>query len=103
VRKTVAIEEQATERKPVWELLPEEFPYEDKGCEMFPSCLHCLFPRCLEEEPRGKQRFSKRSRAEKMTELRKQGKTVGEIAGAFAVSMRTVQRALKMVGEGSQN
>jgi hypothetical protein len=47
-----------------WDLLPEEFPYEDKGCEIFPSCLNCPFPDCLEEEPWGKERFLKRRRAE---------------------------------------
>ena len=37
--------------KLLWDLLPEEFPYEDKGCELFPSCLNCPFPDCLKEEP----------------------------------------------------
>lgn len=91
------------ESKLKWDLLPEEFPYEDKGCELSSSCLNCPFPRCLEEEPRGKQRFSKRRRAERMTELRREGKSVPEIARIFKVSPRTVQRALKAVAAGSQN
>ena len=44
-------EERNMESKLVWDLLPEEFPYEDKGCELFPSCLNCPFPDCLKEEP----------------------------------------------------
>ncbi len=78
-----------------WDLLPEEFPYEDRGCEMAPSCLSCPFPRCLEDEPWGKQKFSKRRRAERMAELRREGKSASEIAGIFNVSERTVGRALK--------
>jgi len=80
-----------------WDLLPEEFPYEDRGCDMAPSCLSCPFPKCLEEEPWGKQKFSKRRRDERMVELRGEGKSVEEIAGMFGVSKRTVCRALKGV------
>ncbi len=79
----------------LWELLPEEFPYEDKGCEVFASCLNCPLPRCLEEEPWGKKRFLKAKRAERMKELRQQGKSIKEIARIFQVSPRTVQRWLK--------
>ena len=80
----------------MWDLLPEEFPYEDKGCELFASCLNCPFPNCLEEEPWGKKRFLKRRRAERMLELKREGKSVGEIARIFEVSPRTVQRWLKV-------
>ncbi len=85
------------ESKLKWDLLPEEFPYEDRGCELSASCLNCPFPRCLEEEPWGKQRFSKRRRAERMAELRNEGKSVDEIARIFEVSRKTVQRWLKAV------
>ena len=81
----------------LWDLLPEEFPYEDKGCELFSSCLNCPFPDCLEEEPWGKERFLKRRRAQRMLELRREGKSVKEIARIFEVSPRTVQRWLKTV------
>jgi DNA-binding transcriptional ArsR family regulator len=83
--------------KLLWDLLPEEFPYEDKGCELFSSCLNCPFPDCLEEEPWGKERFLKRRRAERMLELKREGKSVKEIARIFEVSPRTVQRWLKVV------
>jgi len=85
------------ESKLLWDLLPEEFPYEDKGCELFPSCLNCPFPNCIEEEPWGKERFLKSRRAERMRELKREGKSVKEIAGIFEVSPRTVQRWLKAV------
>ena len=82
----------------IWDLLPEEFPYQDKGCELFPSCLNCPFPSCLEEEPWGKERFLKVRRAQRMLKLRREGKSVKEIARIFEVSPRTVQRWLKAVG-----
>jgi DNA-binding transcriptional ArsR family regulator len=78
-------------------LLPEEFPYEDKGCELSSSCLNCPFPDCLVEQPWGKERFLKRRRAQRMLQLKKEGKTIREIARIFEVSPRTVQRWLKAV------
>jgi len=87
----------------LWDLLPEEFPYQDEGCELFPSCLNCPFPNCLEEEPWGKERFLKIRRAERMLELKREGKSVKEIARIFEVSPRTVQRWLKAVAsQGSK-
>ena len=83
----------------IWDLLPEEFPYEDKGCELFPSCLSCPFPDCLKEEPWGKERFLKHRRAERMMELKREGKSVKEIARIFEVSPRTVQRWSKVMEE----
>ena len=85
------------ESRLIWDLLPEEFPYEDRGCELFPSCLNCPFPNCVKEEPWGKERFLKRRRAERMMELKREGKSVTEIARIFEVSPRTVQRWLKVV------
>jgi hypothetical protein len=89
------------EERLMWELLPEEFPYEDRGCELFPSCLNCPFPHCIREEPWGKEKFLKRRRAERMMELKEEGKSVGEIARIFELSTRTVQRWLNTVKEES--
>ena len=88
-----------TPKELVWELLPEEFPYSDEGCELAASCLNCPFPCCIKEEPWGKERFLKRRRADRMLQLNKEGKSVNEIARIFEVSTRTVQRALKLVEE----
>jgi DNA-binding transcriptional ArsR family regulator len=87
------------ENKLIWDLLPERFPYEDKGCELFPSCLNCPFPECLKEEPWGKERFLKSRRAGRMLELKQGGKSIKEIARIFEVSPRTVQRWLKAVDD----
>ena len=81
------------------DLLPEDFPYEDQGCELFTSCLNCPFPYCLEEEPWGKERWLKKTRAKRMLALKNEGKSVTEIARIFEVSPRTVQRALKVASQ----
>jgi len=83
----------------IWDLLPEDFPYSDEGCELAPSCLNCPFPWCIKEEPWGKEKLLKRRRAERMLELKQEGKSLKEIARIFEVSTRTVQRALKVVRE----
>ena len=88
------------QQQSVWDLLPEEFPYIDEGCELSPSCLNCPFPRCVKEEPWGKEKFLKRRRAERMLELKNEGKSTAEIARIFEVSTRTVQRALKLLDNG---
>ena len=91
------------EQRLLWDSLPEEFPYEDKGCEFSPSCLNCPFPECLEEEPWGKEKFLKRRRAERMLELKREGKSIKEIARIFEVSPRTVQRWIKAIAnQGSK-
>ena len=76
------------------DLLPQDVRWRDEGCELFPSCLNCLRSRCIEEEPRGKQRLRSQARARRMVALRDQGKSVAEIAVLFGVCQRTVQRAL---------
>jgi DNA-binding transcriptional ArsR family regulator len=81
----------------LWDFLPEEFPYEDKGCELFASCLNCPFPDCLKEQPWGKERFLKHGRAQRMLELKQEGTSLKEIARIFDVTPRTVQRWLKAV------
>jgi len=89
------------ETQVLWDLLPEEFPYEDKGCELSPSCLNCPFVSCLEEEPWGKERFLKHRRAQRMLALKREGKSIKEIARIFGVSARTVQRWLKTLALGA--
>ena len=86
-----------------WDLLPEEFSYQDKGCELWPCCLACPFPHCVKEEPWGKEKFLKRRRAERMMKLKEEGKSVGEIARIFELSTRTVQRWLKVLEAGRES
>jgi len=78
------------------DLLPEYCRYRDGGCEFADSCLDCPFPKCIYDEPRGRQRWLKGSRDKDMTNLfSNQGKGVKELASMFGVSQRTVQRALE--------
>ena len=76
--------------------------WKDGGCDLHPACLECPLPRCIEEEPRGRQKRRLGSRAEAMKEMRSQGKNAREIAAAFRVSERTVQRAFCM-GNGKES
>lgn len=85
------------------DLLPEEFPYADEGCELFPSCLNCPFPTCIKEEPWGKERWLKLRTADRMMELKEEGKSTEEIARIFGVSIRTVQRWLKVMREARED
>ncbi len=77
--------------------LPPEFcHYRDEGCEFSPSCLSCRFPRCLYEEPRGRQRWVKGQRNREIARLFATGRwSARELAERFGLSQRTVQRALK--------
>jgi len=85
-----------------FDLPPEYCRYRDEGCDLADSCLNCPFPKCVYEEPGGKQRLLKRIRAREMTRLfTTRGKEVRELALMFDVSQRTVQRALKSALPGS--
>jgi len=81
------------------ETLPQDIAWRDEGCDLFPSCLSCPLPRCIEEEPRGKQKLRMLDRASKMAGLKQNGKSIEEIASAFEVSTRTVQRAIASIAE----
>jgi len=60
--------------------------------------LNCPFPKCLYDEPRGRQRWLKEMRNREINRLFSGGWGVGELAGMFGVSRRTIQRALKNNG-----
>ena len=68
--------------------------WKDTGCDLYPACLECPLPRCIEEEPRGRQRIRMDARTADMLEMRRRGGSVHEIAACYSVSVRTVQRAL---------
>jgi AraC-like DNA-binding protein len=86
--------EENTENEP--DLPPEYCRYRDEGCEFASSCLHCPFPQCLYDEPRGRQRWLKELRNREIAGLFSSGCWgVKEIASLFGLSQRTIQRALK--------
>ena len=83
-------------RRDELDLPPEHCHYRDEGCEFADSCLNCPFPKCIYDEPGGKQHWLKRQRDREMVRLfYVGGKRVKELALTFGVSQRTVQRTLK--------
>ncbi len=78
------------------DLPPEYCHYRDEGCDLADSCLNCPFPKCIYDQPRGRQRWLKRLRDREIVRLfNTEGKGVKELASMFGLSQRTVQRALK--------
>ena len=78
------------------DLPPEYCHYRDEGCEFADFCLNCPFPKCIYEQPRGRQQWLKGLRDREMVRLfTTGGRGVKELALRFGVSQRTVQRALK--------
>jgi hypothetical protein len=78
------------------DLPPEYCHYRDEGCEFADSCLSCPLPKCIYDQPGGRQRWLKRQRNREIVKLfRTGGKGVKELALMFGVSQRTVQRTLK--------
>ena len=81
------------------DLRPEYCRYRDEGCEYAGSCLNCPFPRCIYDEPRGRQRWLQELRDREINRLSQSGRKVRELADQFDVSERTVQRAIKEKGK----
>ena len=78
------------------DLPPEYCHYRDEGCEFADSCLNCPLPKCIYEEPGGRQHWLKRQRDRQIVRLFTiEGKGVKELALMFNISQRTVQRVLK--------
>ena len=92
--------EEANEVELDLDLPPEYCHYQDEGCDLADSCLNCPFPKCIYDEPGGKQRWLKTLRDEAVLRLfADQGKTVKELAMMFGVSRSTIQRILKQAKE----
>jgi len=78
------------------DLPPEYCHYRDEGCELAASCLNCPLPKCIYDQPGGRQRWLSRQRDREIVRLfSTEGKGVKELALMFGLSQRTVQRALK--------
>ncbi len=86
--------EEETGRQDGQDLRPEYCNYHDEGCEHAESCLACPFPRCLYDEPRGRQRWLKDLRNREIKRLFSGGWKISELAPLFSLSPRTIQRAL---------
>ena len=78
-----------------YDLPPEYCRYRDEGCDLAGSCLDCPFPKCIYDEPGGRQRWLKRLRDREMMNLFScEGRGGKELALMFGVSERTVGRGL---------
>ena len=78
------------------DLPPEYCHYRDEGCEFAVSCLNCPLPKCVYEEPGGRQHWLKGQRdREIVRRFYIEGRGVKELSSMFGISQRTVQRALK--------
>ncbi len=83
------------------DLPPEYYRYQDGGCEFASFCLNCPFPKCIYDEPGGRQRWLKGLRDKEVAGLfATESKGVNELAVMFGVSQRTVQRILKRAKNG---
>ena len=80
---------------------PEYINWKDIGCELCPSCLNCTLPRCIEEEPRGKQKLRMKMRSRQIADMHRSGKPLEDIARTFNISVRTVQRVLSAQQNGN--
>ena len=86
------------------DLPPEYCHYHDEGCEISGSCLDCPLPRCVYDQPRGRQRWLKKNRdRELVRRFTIEGKGVKELALEFGVSRRTVQRVLRNLNDGGMS
>ena len=85
------------------DLLPEHYHYQDEGCDSATTylghqsiCLNCPFPKCIYDQPGGKQHWLKGQRDSEIVRLfNAEDVKVRELAMMFGMSQRTVQRILK--------
>lgn len=78
--------------------LPEHTRYRDDGCDVHPHCLTCPLPRCRYDEPGGLRALLNAHRDRQIVEMRLRGVPVGDLAGRFGLSRRTVFRILENGG-----
>jgi hypothetical protein len=70
-------------------------------CTVSSSCAKCRRKKCIDDVPRGWQRFRLNKRAHQMLEMRQQGKTHRQIARFFQLNIRTVYRIFASCKEDS--
>ena len=74
--------------------LPENFEYQDDGCEVAPACLSCPLERCRYDEFHGLHMARLRARNPQVVALRRDGALIREIMAQFRLSRRQVYRVL---------
>ena len=80
----------------ILDVVPENYPYRDDGCEVSPSCLRCPLPQCKYDDPGWFQREKRKERDEEViSAMYKQKLSVSEAAARFDISQRTIFRILR--------
>ena len=74
--------------------LPEGSYYPDNGCNIAPACLSCPLPLCKYDDPEWQGQNERSARDRQIVWRWGRGQRSREIAAAFDVNERTVQRVL---------
>jgi len=80
------------------ELSSEDSNYFDTGCKYSPTCLNCPLPICIYDDPNFFKNFIKESRDKSIFQDYEQGMSVKELSLKYGVSIRTIQRSIKLNG-----
>ena len=79
---------------------PENYHYDDTGCEVSSSCLNCPLPQCKYDNPSWFQKHRRIARDLKVwSTMRSENLTVEEAAERFSVTVRTVFRIIRRCRE----
>ena len=71
--------------------------HRDKGCDLFPSCLNCPLPKCIDGEPKERCQVKIKARNKGIIELRQKGAPIEIIAKRYGISRRKVRKVLKVL------
>ena len=80
------------------ELSSEDSNYFDTGCKYSPTCLNCPLPICVYDDPNFFKNFIKESRDKSIFQDYEKGMSVKELSIKYEVSIRTIQRSIKLNG-----
>ena len=79
-------------------LSSEDSNYFDTGCKYSPTCLNCPLPICIYDDPNFFKNFIKESRDKSIFQDYEKGMSVKELSIKYEVSIRTIQRSIKLNG-----
>ena len=93
---TLSITAPAVTRVTTLDTFPENYHYEDTGCEVSASCLNCPLPQCKYDDPGWFQKHRRIARDLKVwSTMRSESLTAEEAAERFSVTVRTIFRIMR--------